>query len=92
MRPQYSLSAGELAPGLVLPPEIQRRLRLVLGSIEAASSPVNCLIAQATAQGVCLGLDLGHVLAQCDIERVEILIDNTANQRMAELADDTGLN
>ncbi|AEJ12348.1 MULTISPECIES: hypothetical protein [Pseudomonas] len=85
---RYRFPRGELAPGLVLPPEIQRRLRLALVSIEAANSPVNCLIAQATAQGVCLGLDMGHVLARPDIERVEILVDNVASQRLAELASD----
>ncbi|WKU97178.1 hypothetical protein Q3407_07695 [Pseudomonas fulva] len=50
--------------------------------------PVNCLVAQANAHGVRLGLDIGHVISRSDIERVEILIDNSATQRMAELADD----
>ena len=71
MTQHYRFPSGELAPGLVLPPEIQRRLRLALASIEAANSHVNCLIAQATAQGVCLGLDMGHVLARSDIDRME---------------------
>ncbi|WEL56730.1 hypothetical protein PZ739_06055 [Pseudomonas kermanshahensis] len=88
MTQRYSVPSGELAPGLVLPTDIQRRLRLVLESIEAANSPVNCLIAQANAQGVCLGLDMGRVLARSDIERVEILVDNVASQRLAELACD----
>lgn len=88
MTQHYRFPCGELAPGLVLPPEIQRRLRLALASIEAANSHVNCLIAQATAQGVCLGLDMGRVLARSDIDRVEILVDNVASQRLAELACD----
>lgn len=88
MTQQHRFPGGELAPGLVLPPEIQRRLRRALASIEAANSHVNCLIAQATAQGVCLGLDIGHVLARSDIDRMEILVDNVANQRLAELASD----
>lgn len=88
MTQRYRFPSGELAPGLVLPPDIQRRLRLALASIEAANSPMNCLIAQASAQGVCLGLDMGHVLARIDIERVEILVDNVASQRLAELAGD----
>lgn len=88
MSQRYRFPSGELTPGLVLPPDIQRRLRLALASIEAANSPVNCLIAQATAQGVCLGLDIGHVLARSDIERIEILVDNVASQRLAELAGD----
>ena len=83
---RYRLPSGELIPGLVLPTEIQRRLRLLLASIEAASTPVNCLIAQANAQGACLGLDMGHVLLRSDIERVEVLVDNVASQRLAELA------
>lgn len=89
MSQRYRLPSGELAPGLVLPPEIQRRLRLALSSIEAANSHVNCLIAQATAQGACLGLDMGHVLARSDIDRLEILVDNVASQRLAELASDS---
>ncbi|MGJ7548174.1 hypothetical protein [Pseudomonas alloputida] len=88
MPQRYRFPSGELAPGLVLPPEIQRRLRLALASIERANSPVNCLIAQAIAQGVCLGLDIGHVLARSDIDRMEILVDNVASQRLAELACD----
>ncbi|MQG93409.1 hypothetical protein [Pseudomonas sp. MN1F] len=88
MTQRYLLPSGELIPGLVLPAEIQRRLRLLLASIEAANSPVNCLIAQANAHGACLGLDMGHVLLRGDIERVEILVDNIASQRLAELAGD----
>lgn len=88
MPQRYRFPSGELAPGLVLPAEIQRRLRLALASIEAANSHVNCLIAQATAQGVCLGLDMGHVLARSDIDRMEILVDSVASQRLAELASD----
>ncbi|MCX2689633.1 hypothetical protein OO256_01190 [Pseudomonas sp. DCB_CB] len=61
---------------------------MALASIEAANSPVNCLIAQATAQGICLGLDMGRVLARSDIERIEILVDNVAGLRLAELAGD----
>jgi len=88
MLQRYRFPSGELAPGLVLPPDIQWRMRLALALIEAANSPVNCLIAQATAHGVCLGLDMGHVLARPDIERMEILADNAASQRLAELASD----
>lgn len=91
MTQRYRFPSGELAPGLVLPPDIQRRLRLLLASIESASSPVNCLIAQANAQGACLGLDMGHVIARYDIERIEILVDNVASQRLAELARDAML-
>lgn len=72
----------------MLPPEIQQGLRLLLASIEAASSPVDCLIAQANAQGACLGLNMGRVLGRSDIERLEILVDNIASQRLAELAGD----
>lgn len=91
MTQRYRFPCGELVPGLVLPTEIQRRLRLLLASIEAANSPVNCLIAQANAQGACLGLDMGHVLLRSDIERVEILVDNVASQLLAELAGDVHL-
>lgn len=60
MPQRYRFPSGELAPGLVLPPDIQRHLRLALAAIEAADSPVNCLIAPAKAEGVCLGLEMGH--------------------------------
>jgi|GEM_PF-442748 len=83
---RYRFPSGELAPGLVLPPDIQRRHRLLLASIEAASSPVNCLIAQAKAQGACLGYEMGRVLARSNIERVEGLVDNVAGKRLAEPA------
>lgn len=89
MPQRYRLPCGELAPGLLLPPDIQRRLRLALASIETACSPVNCLIAQANAHGVCIGLDMGRVLARSDIERIEILVDNVARERLAELAEDS---
>lgn len=89
MPQRYRLPSGELAPGLLLPPEIQRRLRLLLANIEAANSPVNCMIAQANAQGACLGLDMGQVLARSTIERLEILVDNVASERLAELAGDS---
>lgn len=84
MPQRYQLPSGELTPDLVLPPDIQRRLRQVLASIEAANSAVNCLI----AQGVCLGFSIGRVLARSDIERLEILVDSVASQRLAELAGD----
>jgi len=46
------------------------------------------LIAQATAQGVCLGLDMSQELACTDIEHVEIPVDNVASQQLDELACD----
>lgn len=91
MPQRYRFPCGELAPNLVLPPDIQRRLRVALASIEVADSPVNCLIAQAKAEGICLGLDIGQVLARHDIQRLEILVDNVACLRLAELAGDAQL-
>ena len=40
MTQRYRFPSGELLPGLVLSPEIQRRLRLLLASIDGANSPV----------------------------------------------------
>ncbi|AFK67257.1 hypothetical protein YSA_00888 [Pseudomonas putida ND6] len=37
------------------------------------------MIAQANAQGACLGLDMGDLLLRSDIERVEIPVDNVAS-------------
>jgi len=47
------------------------------------------MIAQANAQGACLGLDMGQVLARSTIERLEILVDNVASERLAEPAGDS---
>lgn len=61
---------------------------MLLASIEGSNGPVDCLIAQATAQGVCLGLDMRQGLARPDVERIEILVVNVADLRLAELAYD----
>jgi len=86
MSQRYQFPSGELAHTLVLPPDIQRRL--ALASIGPANIPVNCHIAQATAHNVCLGLDIGQVLTRAVIDRMEILFDNVANQRLAEMVSD----
>ncbi|HDS1059332.1 hypothetical protein [Pseudomonas putida] len=62
--------------------------RLLLLSERRLNSPVDYLIAQADAKGAWLGLDMGHVLPLTDIDRLEILFDNVASQRLAELGSD----
>jgi hypothetical protein len=76
----------KLPPGLVLPTAYEAALRRRLVGIEDASTPVNCLIAQARAEGMveCLetvthGIPAGH------IERLYLVIEDATNRRLAML-------
>ncbi|MFV3292395.1 hypothetical protein ACNFBR_27150 [Pseudomonas sp. NY11955] len=75
-----------LPGGLVLPAAYEAALRRRLADIEDAATPVNCLIAQARAEGMveCLetvthGIPAGH------IERLYLVIEDVTNQRLAVL-------
>lgn len=61
--------ANELIPGLVLPPDIRGELRQLLARIETAGA-ADCPRAQARAEGVVRGLEVGQVLEQAGIERL----------------------
>lgn len=78
--------SNALVPGLVLPTAYETALRRRLVDIEDATTPVNCLIAQARAEGmvecletVTLGIPAGH------IERLYLLIEDATNKRLAVL-------
>ncbi|WP_258911762.1 hypothetical protein [Pseudomonas putida] len=75
-----------LPPGLVLPTAYEAALRRRLGDIEDAATPVNCLIAQARAEGMveCLetvthGIPAGHT------ERLYLVIEDATNRPLAVL-------
>lgn len=56
-------------------------------SVLTASQPIPIyLLDVSCCAGACLGPNMAHALTRPDIEHVEILIDNVASYRMAELA------
>ena len=79
-------NGNELVPGLVLPPAYEAALRRRLVDIADASTPVNCLIAQARAEGLveCLETLTQGIPAQ-HIERLYLLIEDATNKRLAIL-------
>lgn len=80
---------NELLPGLVLPPAYHGVFRKRLAEVEAAGSAVNCLIAQARAEGLVEGLEtVTQEIAAQHIERLYLLIENAATARLLELERD----
>lgn len=79
---------GEFLPGLILPPLIHAQLRKRLAEIDVADSPVNCLIAQARAEGLVEALELLKAVEPVAVERLYLLIDQDATQRLEELNQD----
>ncbi|MBF8702512.1 hypothetical protein [Pseudomonas putida] len=76
----------ELVPGLALHTAYEAALRRRLVDIDDAATPVNCLIAQARAEGIveCLetvthGIPAGHT------ERLYLVIEDATNRRLAVL-------
>lgn len=86
----YRNGVGELAPGLVLPADYQKRLRSLLAAIEEGSSLHNTENAQMLARGVVMGLELAKSLPAPLLETLHILIDNAATARLLELERDSG--
>ncbi|WP_439254401.1 hypothetical protein [Pseudomonas monteilii] len=77
---------SELLPGLVLPPPFQNAFRKRLADIGQADSAVNCLIAQARAEGMVEGLEtVTQGIPTGQIERLYLLIEQAASERLAEL-------
>jgi len=75
-----------LVPGLVLPTAYEVALRRRLVDIEDAATPVNCLIAQARAEGLVECLEtLTHGIPAGHIERLYLVIEDATNKRLAEL-------
>ncbi|MDT3750465.1 hypothetical protein [Pseudomonas kurunegalensis] len=76
----------ELPAGLVLPAAYEAALRRRLVDIEGATTPVNCLIAQARAEGMVECLEtVTHGIPAHHIERLYLLIENVTNQRLTVL-------
>ena len=76
---------GEFLPGVILPPVIHAQLRKRVMEIGVAGSAVNCLIAQARAESLVEALELLKAVEASVIERLYLLIDQEATQRLAEL-------
>lgn len=79
---------GEFLPGLILPPVIHAQLRKRLTEIAVADSPVNCLIAQARAEGLVEALELLKAVEAAAVERLYLVIDQDATKRLEELSRD----
>ncbi|WP_409294878.1 hypothetical protein [Pseudomonas sp. KCJK8670] len=75
----------EFLPGLVLPAGYHGVLRQRLGEIDNAGTAVNCLIAQARAEGLVEALELLEALDSARIERLYQVVLETARARLAVL-------
>ena len=82
-------NSGDLLPGLVLPAGWPDELRKLLARIEQAGTPVNCLIAQAFAEGVVQGLELARAREADVLERLYLLIADVATARCRQMATGT---
>lgn len=76
---------GEFLPGIVMPPEIHGLLRKRIAEIETCDTAANCLIAQARAEGLVEALEVLKALPTNAAERVYMLIDRAAQDRLTEL-------
>lgn len=75
----------EFLPGLVLPAGCHGVLRRRVSEVDTADTAVNCLIAQARAEGMVEALELMHALDSGRIERLYQLVVDTATARLAAL-------
>ncbi|WP_406821524.1 hypothetical protein ACJA3S_08760 [Pseudomonas sp. KnCO4] len=75
----------EFLPGLVLPAAYHGVLRQRLAEVDVADTAVNCLIAQARAEGMVEGLELVQALDRARLERLYQLVLDTATARLAAL-------
>lgn len=82
-------NSGDLLPGLVLPAGWADELRKLLARIEQADTPVNCLIAQAFAEGVVQGLELAKAREADVLERLYMVIAAAASARLRRLECDS---
>lgn len=77
---------NEIVPGLVLPAPFQDTFRKRLIEVQTAGSAVNCLIAQARAEGLVEALEtVTHGITAIHIERLYLLVDDAAAARLAAL-------
>lgn len=80
----------EFLPGLVLPAGYHGVLRRRLAEVSSADTAVNCLIAQARADGMVEALELVQALDSSRIERLYQLVVDTATARLLELEQGQG--
>lgn len=79
-----------LVSGLVLPTAYEAALRRRLLDIDQADSAVNCLIAQARAEGLVECLEtVTHGIPANHIERLYVLIEDATTARLLELERNT---
>lgn len=83
--PKHYQASGDLLPRLSLPSGWSDHFRVLLARIEAADTPVNCLLAQERAEGVIEGLELAKAREADAIERLYLLIERVAAHRLGQL-------
>lgn len=76
---------GEFLPGITIPREIHGLLRQRISEIAICDSAINCLVAQARAESLVEALKVLKILPAEAIERLNILIEDTATVRVSEL-------
>lgn len=84
------MSNNEFLPGLVLPAAYHGVLRQRLAEMANAGTTVNCLIAQARAEGMVEALELVKALDSSRIERLYQLVVDTATARLDVLQREGG--
>lgn len=80
----------EFLPGLVLPTAYHGVLRRRMAEVDRADTAVNCLIAQARAEGMVEALELVQALDSARIERLYQVVVDTATARLAVLQREGG--
>lgn len=80
----------EFLPGLILPAAYHGVLRQRLAEMASADTAVNCLIAQARAEGMVEALEMLKALDGARIERLYQLVIDTATARLDELQREGG--
>ncbi|MBJ9973912.1 hypothetical protein IAE35_02305 [Pseudomonas sp. S75] len=70
-------------PGIVMPQEIHGLLRKRLTDIDPCDSAVNCLVAQARAEGLVESLEILKAISAQTIERLYLMIEEAALARLA---------
>ena len=77
--------SAEFLPGIVLPPLIHGMLRKHLTEIQVSSRVQDCVLAQQQAEGVIKALESAGTMSSSAIERLSVLIQDTAQARLANL-------
>jgi len=79
---------GEFLAGIIMPAEIHGLLRQRVTQIDACDTAVNCLIAQARAESIVEALEVLRALEASAIERLYLMISETARKRLDTLGAD----